>query len=81
MSTPAITTDEHGNRYAPVHVDELHEWAWLLSRIEDWLLHAEEETITDWTRFTGPCGIAIDDVIYVLGHWSVRMNNLAQGRT
>lgn len=81
MSAPTITTDVHGNRYAAVHVEELDEWAWLLGRLEDWLLHASEETIEDWAEFSGPCGAGIEQVLYVLGHWSVRMRRLAEGRT
>lgn len=81
MTAMAITTDVHGNRYAAVHVEELDEWSWLLGRIEDWLLHASEETIEDWNNFTGPYGARIDVVVYVLGHWSIRMRALAEGRT
>jgi hypothetical protein len=80
MNPAAITTDVHGNRYAAVHVEELDEWAWLLGRIEDWLLHADEGTIADWAAFSGPRGAPIDDISDMLGHWSVRMHNLAQGR-
>jgi hypothetical protein len=81
MTAMAITTDIHGNRYAAVHVEELDEWAWTLGQLEDWLLHAAEETVEDWAEFTGPCGPRLDHIIYVLGHWSVRMGNLAEGRT
>lgn len=80
-TTPAITTDVHGNRYAPVHIEELDEWAWLLGRLEDWLEHVQPATAQDWDDFTGPCGARIDDVIYVLGHWTVRMRALAEGRS
>ena len=79
MSTPVITTDVHGNRYTAVHVEELDEWAWLLGRLEDWLLHAADETAEDWAEFSGPCGTRLADVIYVLGHWTVRMRALAEG--
>ena len=51
--------------------------AWLLGRLEDWLLHASPETIEDWDDFTGPCGARIEDIAYMLGHWSIRMRNLA----
>lgn len=82
MTAPsAITTDVHGNRYAAVHIEELDEWAWLLSRLEDWLGHAQPETTQDWEDFSGPGGARLDEVIYVLGHWTVRMHNLAEGRT
>lgn len=80
MTAMAITTDVHGNRYAAVHVEELDEWAWLLSRLEDWLLHAQPETIDDWNHFTGPSGPRLDDIVYVLGHWTIRMRALAEGR-
>lgn len=80
MSGMPITTDIHGNRYAAVHIEELDEWAWMLGHIEDWLLHAAEETIEDWGEFTGPCGPRLDHVTDVLGHWSVRMRRLAEGR-
>lgn len=81
MTAMPITTDIHGNRYAAVHVEELDEWAWLLGRLEDWLTNADIETVRDWNEFTGPCGASIDNIVYVLGHWSVRMRNLAEGRT
>lgn len=81
MSAPAITTDEFGNRYAAVAIEELDEWAWLLGQLEDWLLHAHDGTVEDWHDFTGPCGPRMKEVIYVLGHWSVRMRRLAEGRT
>ncbi len=80
MTPPTVITDVHGNHYAAVDVAELNEWAWLLGRIEDWLLHAHDETIADWAEFSGPCGTCIDDVTDMLGDWSVRMRNLAQGR-
>ena len=80
MTAPGITTDTHGNRYAAVAVEELDEWAWLLGRLEDWLAHAHPDTRTDWAGFAGPCGTRLDDVVYVLGHWAVRMRNLAVGR-
>jgi hypothetical protein len=80
MSAPAITTDVHGNRYAAVHVEELDEWARLLCRIEDWLLHAEPETAVDWAGFSGPGGGRLDDIVRVLGRWAVRMRDLAEGR-
>ncbi|MGQ0616403.1 MAG: hypothetical protein ACT4PW_05350 [Acidimicrobiia bacterium] len=81
MSAMPITTDVHGNRYAAVHVEELDEWAWMLAQLEDWLLHAAAETVEDWGEFCGPCGPGLDQVIYVLGHWTVRMRRLAQGPT
>ena len=80
MTAPVLITDVHGDRYAPVHVEELDDWAWLLGRIEDWLLHADHATIADWAQFTGPCGEGIDDVIDALGRASVRMRDLARGR-
>lgn len=80
MNPAAITTDAHGDRYAAVHVEELDEWAWLLGRVEDWLLHAHAETIADWARFAGPCGEDIGEVTDTLGRATVRMRDLAQGR-
>ncbi|MGI8756602.1 MAG: hypothetical protein ACR2MB_12225 [Acidimicrobiales bacterium] len=80
MTATPIITDVHANRYAPVHVEELDEWAWLLGRVKDWLLHAPPDTVEDCNDFTGPGGPRINDVIYVLGHWTVRMRALAEGR-
>jgi hypothetical protein len=80
MNAPTIITDIHGDRYALVHVEELDEWAWLLGRVEDWLLHAGDDTVVDWTGFAGPCGARIDDVTDLLGRASVRMLDLARGR-
>jgi hypothetical protein len=79
MNAPAITTDGFGNRYAAVAVDELDEWAWLLGRLEDWLLHAATETVEDWVNFTGPCGPRLEQIVYMLGHYSLRMRHLAEG--
>ena len=79
MSASPIITDVYGNRYAAVHVEELEEWRWLLAHLEDWLLHADPETAADWAEFTGPGGPRIEEIIYVLGQWSIRMRNLAEG--
>lgn len=81
MTAPVITTDDYGNRYAAVHVEELDEWAWLLGRLEDWLLRASDETAQDWAGFSGPYGARIDEIVYVLGNCSVRMRALAEGRS
>ena len=58
---------------------EFDEWRWLLARLDDWLLHADPETAADWADFTGSCGPRMQDVIYVLGQWSIRMRHLAEG--
>ncbi len=79
MSAPAITTDQYGNRYAAVADEELDEWAWLLARLEEWLGHAQPHTRADWEDFAGPCGAGLDEIVYVLGHWVMRMRNLAEG--
>jgi len=79
VSAPEITTDVYGNCYAAVPVEELEEWRWLLTRLEDWLLHADPETADDWTEFSGLGGPRLEEVIYVLGHWSIRMRQLAEG--
>lgn len=81
MTAPTLTSDDYGNLYAQVHIEELDEWAWLLTRLEEWFLQAWPDTRDDWAEFTGPCGPRFDDVIYVLGNWSIRMRNLAEGRT
>ena len=80
VTVTSLITDAHGDRYAPVFVDELTDWSWLLRQLEDWLLHADHDTIADWTQFAGPRGTTVDDLIDMLGRWSVRMRNLAQGR-
>jgi hypothetical protein len=82
MNTMPIITDTYGNRYAAVAVEELDEWAWLLTQIEDWLLHAHPDTIADWNEFNGSCGSVhprLAHVTYMLGHWAIRMRNLAEG--
>ncbi|MEX2621779.1 MAG: hypothetical protein WD250_16300 [Egibacteraceae bacterium] len=80
MNQPTITDDVHAEGYAAVHVEELDHWAWLLGRIEDWLLHAGEDTIADWAAFAGPCGEDIDEVTDTLGRATVRLHDLAKGR-
>jgi hypothetical protein len=52
LSQAVTLTDIHGDRYAPVHVEELDKWAWLLGRVEDWLLHANDSR--------DPCGSSRD---------------------
>jgi len=80
MSAPVITTDPHGNRHAAVDIAELDDWAWMLSRLEDWLgHHAGPETVDDWADFAGPGGVRLDQIVYVLGHWVPRMRALAAG--
>ncbi len=81
MSAPVIRTDHYGNRYAAVAIEELDEWAWLLARLEDWLGHAQPDTRADWEDFAGPCGAGLEEIVYVLGHWAMRMSNLAEGRS
>lgn len=78
MSAPRLATDDHANRHPVVPTDELDEWAWLLGRLEDWLSQAQPGTLADWKDFAGPCGTGLDDVIYVLGHWAVRMRTLGK---
>ena len=80
MTAPAITTDVHGDRYATVYVDELAECAALLARLEDWLRHAHDDTIADWTDFVGPYGTSVTDVTDMLGRWAARMRHLGQDR-
>ncbi len=80
MTAPTIVSDVHGDRYACVHIEELDGWAWLLGRIEDWLLHAHHDTVADWAQFSEPRGDDIADIADMLGRWSVRMRNLAEGR-
>ena len=75
-----LITDRHGNRYASVHIEELDEWAWLLGRLGDWMTHASPDTTNDWNTFFGPCGPHLNDVTYVLGHWTVRRHTLANRR-
>lgn len=49
---PGRVTDEHGNRYAAVHVEDVEEWAGLLSRIGEWLGQA----LNSWLRGTAESG-------------------------
>jgi hypothetical protein len=80
MTPPAVITDSHGDRYAPVDVGQLDEWACLLRLVEDWLRHADHDTVADRVYFAGPNGQDIDDVTGLLGRASVRMRDLARGR-
>lgn len=79
MSTTSVTADHPGNRHATPAVHEFDELAWLLGQLEDWLIHAAEATTADWHAFTGAGGPSIPDVIRMLGRWSVRMSDLAEG--
>lgn len=74
---PAIITDRYGNKYSPVCMLELGDWAWLLGHLEDWLLHAHEDTISDYEEHFAPCGPKLEYVISTLGNMSVRMRKLA----
>ncbi len=81
MSGPGITTDSHANRYAAVPVAELDAWAWMLSRLQQWLAHAGHDTVEDWANFAGPCGLRLDQVVYVLADWTPRIRALAEVTT
>ena len=74
--TPPPLTDAHGNRYAPVHVDDLEDWADLVGLIEDWLLHASDETLAELADF-GPTRRPVDPLIRDLGALCVRLRRLA----
>ncbi len=76
---PGRFTDEHGNRYATVHVENVEEWAGLLSWIGEWLGQAQPETVEDWTGFFGPNRLSLDVVAEILGEWSVAMRGLVEG--
>lgn len=80
MNAPIIT-DVYGNCYTAVPVEDLEEWRWLLLRLEDWLLNADPETAADWAEFTGPYGPRLEEIIHLLGQWSIRMRNLAEDRS
>lgn len=81
MSAPVMRTDHPANRYAAVAVEELEEWAWLLARLEDWLGHGQPDTRADWEDFAGPGGAGLEEIVYVLGHWAMRMRNLTEGHS
>ena len=80
MNAPIIT-DVHGDCYAPVPVEDLEEWRWLLLRLEDWLLNADPDTAADWAEFTGPDGPRLEQIIDLLGQWSMRMRYLTEDRS
>lgn len=81
MSHATITREGPAQGYATVHVEELDHWGRLLGRIEDWLLHADDDTIAHcWAQFAGPWGEDIDEITDTLGRATVRMRDLAQGR-
>ncbi len=60
-----------------VEPDELTDWADMLSMIEDWLLHASDETIADYDDFS-PWRLPIDRLIDILGNYTLRMHHLAE---
>jgi hypothetical protein len=61
---------------ARVHWDELVDWATTLAVVEDWLLHAGDETITDYRGFDdGPP--RFEDLVAAVGAMQTRIRRYA----
>jgi len=61
---------------ARVHWDELVDWATTLARLEDWLLHAADETIADYNSFKH-WPESFDDLVDAIGLLSTRVRDYA----
>jgi hypothetical protein len=59
-----------------VHWDELIEWATTLAVVEDWLLHAADETIADYHRFDAGRE-RFDDLVAAVGAMQTRIRRYA----
>jgi hypothetical protein len=57
--------------------EEAQEWADLIATVEDWLLHASHDTLTDLGEFLHRPGVA-RAVIAELGNIALRLRELAQ---
>jgi hypothetical protein len=65
---------------ARVHWDELVDWATTLAEVEDWLLHAGDETIADYQSFAdGPP--RFDDLVAAVGAMQTRIRRYADETT
>jgi hypothetical protein len=62
---------------APLHPAEADDYADLLTLIEDWLLHASDETLAELAEFA-PRTLRPDAIIAELGRVSVRLRQLAE---
>lgn len=66
----------------PIHPCELDELVWPIDVIEDWLLHASDDTITDLGEFIRSARTRNMDpaaVIEALGNNSVTLHRLIEG--
>jgi hypothetical protein len=76
---PGYDRGAYGDVVAKIHVDDLEDWWPLLAAVEDWLLHAAEDTVADYTRFAGAYAPTFNDVVYMLRHMASYMRALAEG--
>jgi hypothetical protein len=60
---------------ARVHWDELVDWATTLAVVEDWLLHAADETIADYHHLEA--GPRFDDLVATVGAMQTRIRRYA----
>ncbi|MGH9009669.1 MAG: hypothetical protein ACRDYF_07455 [Acidimicrobiia bacterium] len=58
---------------------ELDEWAWVCARLEDWMLHCDEDIQRDYRAFAWPTGPKFDDLTWQLAAMADRMRRLASG--
>jgi hypothetical protein len=61
----------------PLHPDEAAEWADLVGTVEDWLLHASDDTLADLGEFLHRPGVT-RAVVSELGNIVCRLRQLAQ---
>jgi hypothetical protein len=56
---------------------EAEDLAWLVALVEDWLLHASDETVAELAHFCGP-NRHVRTVIGKLGAASIRLRSIAE---
>lgn len=59
------------------HPDDLIDAADLVAAIEDWFLHADDETVADYARFFRHDHHGFDRLVDELGELSMRLRHLA----
>jgi hypothetical protein len=80
-ANPLAPAGHHPEPVVTIWADELDAVADLVGFIEDWLLHAQPETLADLDAFAAPGTGHAERVIAELGNTAVRFRHLAQKGT